>query len=183
MSEIEEWRSVAGYEGYYEVSSLGSVKSLARVVTYRRNDGTARTKTIREIILTGQLTWCGYRSVLLSRHNKATPRTVHSLVCEAFHGPRPGGFWVAHNDGDPSNNRASNLRWATPTENSADTTAHGRRRVGVEHKLHVLSEAEAMAIRDAPKYWGCVAALAERYGVSTQTVKLIRSRKAWKHLG
>jgi hypothetical protein len=182
VTELEEWRPVPGWEGLYEVSSLGRVRSLERVVTYRRRDGTSRSKTVQESILVGQRNWCGYRSILLSKENSATPRTVHGLVCETFHGPRPAGCWVAHNNGDRADNRASNLRWATPTENAADTTAHGRRKVGVQHKLHVLTEEEAKIIRDAPRGYGTGIALADRFSVSTQTIKLIRSGKAWKHL-
>lgn len=50
---------------------------------------------------------------------------AHDLVCTAFHGPRPEGKEVAHEDGDPLNNRADNLSWKTHAENQLDIRRHG----------------------------------------------------------
>nr|WP_232111245.1 HNH endonuclease signature motif containing protein [Nocardia wallacei] len=53
-------------------------------------------------------------------------RTAHSLVAEAFIGPRPEGLQVCHNDGDPTNNMLANLRYDTPSENQTDIVRHGK---------------------------------------------------------
>lgn len=67
----------------------------------------------------------GYRRVTLSADGKVTTRTVHSLVAEAFIGPRPDGLEIRHLDGDPSNNAASNLAYGTHAENMQDKVRHG----------------------------------------------------------
>lgn len=73
----------------------------------------------------------------LGRHRSRTRRTVHSLVAEAFIGPRPDGCYVLHIDGSRTNNGAENLRYGTPSENNADTVRHGRLSCGAEHGAKV----------------------------------------------
>jgi hypothetical protein len=117
----EEWRPVPDYEGFYEVSNLGRLRSLTRTV--RRSQNTMRTLPGR--LLAPKISNHGYRLATLSR--EATERTVtlHSLVAAAFIGPRPDGQHVRHLDGDKLNNRASNLAYGTALENAADTRRHG----------------------------------------------------------
>jgi hypothetical protein len=68
----------------------------------------------------------GYQHVTLRKDGADKRFAVHVIVCTAFHGPRPSDrHQAAHNDGDPGNNRVSNLRWATPKENQADRRRHG----------------------------------------------------------
>lgn len=110
MSVITEtWLPIPGWEGYYEVSTDGRVRSL-------RAAG-------RE--LTRSLSSSGYLTVTLSRDGSSGTRTVHSLVAEAFIGPRPEGQHVCHNDGTRTNNAASNLRYDSPSANLLDAVAHG----------------------------------------------------------
>lgn len=117
----EEWRPVVGYEGIYEVSSLGRVKSLAR--TFAHPHGPKRIKArILKLILVKR----GYYRVSLCGKGERQPSLVHQLVAEAFHGPKPTpAHEVCHNDGRPGNNAASNLRWDTHSENIRDTVRHG----------------------------------------------------------
>ena len=119
----EEWRPVVGYEGAYEVSSLGRVRSLDRVIQ-RRGQGAMR---IKGRLLRPATNWAlPYPSVQLSggaRHY------VHELVATAFHGPRPEQSWECrHLNGDPVDNRRENLAWGTSSENSYDIVRHGRNR-------------------------------------------------------
>ncbi len=109
--------------------------------------------------------WWGYPTLKVG--GQLLP--VHTLVCEAFHGPRPTPkHQVAHGDGDRLNNRASNLRWATPKENGADRIRHsmGLSRSDVE-EIRLLSES------------GCKRReLAERYGLSGDQVRRLLKREA-----
>lgn len=118
-----EWRSVVGYEGLYEVSSEGQVRALRRTVTMR--DGRSRTFPAREVTWkkTGQDDRAG---VDLSRGGFKERRYVHTLVLEAFTGPRIDGMVACHNDGNRHNNRADNLRWDSVSANNHDTVKHGR---------------------------------------------------------
>lgn len=106
---VEEWRPVADFPGY-SVSNLGRVVSTVR--------GEARE-------LRGGYSGSGYRKVALARDGHRYGKKVHLLVCEAFHGPRPPGLVARHLDGDKTRNAASNLEWATYSENGHDQVRHG----------------------------------------------------------
>jgi hypothetical protein len=117
---------------------------------------------------------------------KLVHRSVHVLVCVAFHGPRPSSkHTVAHNDGNPFNNKACNIRWATVAENHADKTQHGTALTGARNHMTKLSEADVREIRkqcQPSMPYGAVTALARRFGVSPASIHLIRSRANWKHV-
>ena len=122
MPAVEQWKPVYGYEGIYEVSSHGRVRSLDRVVTY--SDGRVRHYKGKVLHATPKKRG-GYPVVCLYSQDKGQIRTVHSLVAETFIGPRPEGTEVCHNDGDPANSRLDNLRYGTSRENKLDTVRHG----------------------------------------------------------
>lgn len=127
----------------------------------------------RVSIFTG--TWGG------KRHWKRVG--VHRLVCETFHGLKPE--WadvVAHANGDPADNRADNLRWATFEQNEADKRAHGRGLSGERHHQVKLTEAQVKEIRRRRASGEQGAALAREFGVSPQTVCQIHLRKSWGHI-
>lgn len=114
-----EWRSVPGYEGVYEVSSLGEVRSIERVVKYV--DG--RTRTYPGIRLTQSDNGFGYQVVTLSKSKLSKKvRFVHHLVMEAFVGKRPPGLDTCHRDNDKTNNKLSNLRYDTRESNLSDSS-------------------------------------------------------------
>lgn len=117
----ESWRPVVGWEGIYEVSDRGRVKSLERQVQVK--PGLFR-KNSERILKQGHAR--GYLRVVLSRNGETSPRSVHHLVLESFVGARPEGKVVRHLDGDKENNSLQNLRYGTPAENSQDTIRHGR---------------------------------------------------------
>ena len=111
---MEEWKSIPGYEGLYEVSSYGRVKSLER---YKSNNG--GIQLIKEKILKPHNTKKGYLTVQFS--NKIFK--VHRLVAEAFI-PNPDNLpMVNHKDEDKTNNNVDNLEWCTAKYNSNYGTA------------------------------------------------------------
>ena len=118
----EEWRDVPGYEGMYQVSDLGRVRSLDRVVGHRYG-GTRRMKgrVLRQVPNQG-----GYLQVFLSRDSKPRNFAVHRLVAEAFIGPCPKHHEVLHGAKGQRCNKASNLRYGTSKENSQDAIERGR---------------------------------------------------------
>lgn len=125
MTEIkfreELWKSVVGYEGLYEVSSEGRVKSLEREVATKGGF----TRMIPNLILRPSPMPTGYVAVNLYRGGYRETKLIHRLVCEAFHGEPPEGFEVRHLNGVPYDNRSDNVIWGTPKENSADSKRHG----------------------------------------------------------
>lgn len=117
----EEWKDIPGYEGYYQVSNHGQVRSLDRNVMLKNGAFRfAKGITLRP----GEHT-AGYGMVVLSRLGKRVTRKVHTLVAEAFIGERPAGMEVRHLDDDPSNNHLPNLKYGTPSENRLDSVRNG----------------------------------------------------------
>ncbi|MBN7395680.1 HNH endonuclease [Mycobacteroides abscessus subsp. abscessus] len=121
----EQWRPVVGFEGLYEVSDLGRVRTVPRLVSMGRGYRTVPGR-IRKY---GHSTTHGYLIVGLSRPGKrrATTALVHRLVLEAFVGPCPDGMEACHFDGDKTNNRLPNLRWDTRRANQDDAIRIGKR--------------------------------------------------------
>lgn len=120
---MEEWKDIAGYEGYYEVSSYGNVRSKDRYI-YPKN---ANKPVFRAAKTMAQnLNSDGYPTVHLSRDGKSTRISVHILVAKAFVEGYKDGLEVDHIDFDRNNNRADNLRWVTHSENVARTYENGR---------------------------------------------------------
>lgn len=108
----EEWRPVVGYEGNYEVSDWGRIRSIRR---RRVKGGLKKTRLNNRGYLVTGLYWMG----------RERTRHVHALVMEAFVGPRPAGIEVRHLDGDPTNAALTNLAYGTSAENKLDQVRHG----------------------------------------------------------
>ena len=105
----EVWRDVKGYEGFYQVSNMGRVKSLGRKDRFGR--------VIKERILEPAVTHNGYLRVGLHVDGKRKMLRVHRLVCEAFHENPDNKSEVNHVNENKTDNRACNLEWSTRTEN------------------------------------------------------------------
>ncbi len=174
----EEWRLVVGYPDY-EVSNLGRVRRATDALWSPH--GSTRIRSPRGYILKPHPNGGGYLTVRLSAVDaKPRSRTVHILVCTAFHGKKPTpAHEVAHSDDNGLNPVASNLRWATQKENSADRDLRGRTLRGSRHPAAKLNEGDIQAIRglvDAGKRTGAIASL---YGVGSTTISMIKSRSNW----
>lgn len=129
MSEL--WLPVPGYEGFYEVSDQGRVRSVDRVIQTRK--GPSRRKgRVRRPHVHKQ----GYLELPLCRDGEQQMFTVHRLVMLAFVGPRPEGMDICHGDGDKRNNSVSNLRYDTHTENQLDIVRQGRHQLA--NKTHCI---------------------------------------------
>lgn len=120
IADLEAWKPVPGYEGIYEVSDHGRVRSVDHVGRYRNG-----TRLNRGRVLRPDAKKYGHQYVNLSRDRRKVKAYVHRLVLTAFIGPAPVGTEGCHNDGDASNNRLDNLRWDTHSENNRDQVKHG----------------------------------------------------------
>jgi len=173
-SSTETWLPVVGYEGSYEVSDQGRVKSIARTV----DKGSRGVQQVKERLLS-QKNKRGYREVNLWINGKGRSEEVHRLVLQAFIGPRPDGCVCRHLNGTRSDNRLSNLQWGTPLENSADTKLHGMHVEGSRHPNAKLTEAQVATLRASSEP---LAAWAERWGVSISLLSMARSGRRWRHV-
>ena len=116
----EEWRDVVGYEGRYQVSSMGRVKSF---------------KWNKERILKPSMDKDGYLLVTLCAGGKPKTLKVHRLVCEAFHENLENRPEVNHINEDKTDNRACNLEWSTAKENCNHGTRNERMAKGIAKAL------------------------------------------------
>ena len=110
---MEEWRPVVGYEGLYEVSNMGRVKSLERTVW----DNRGCYRTVHERILKPRKDRSGYLQVNLSKDGKVKWCTVHRLVAIAFLDNADNLPEVNHKDEDKTNNCVENLEWCSRSYN------------------------------------------------------------------
>lgn len=123
MSEesAERWAAVPGYDGFYQASDQGRVRSIDRVLVQPTRWGGTAARALRGQVLAPWTDPDGYLHVPL----RGQRRAVHTLVAAAFLGPRPEDMQVRHLDGDPSNNRPENLAYGTGSDNCLDMVRHG----------------------------------------------------------
>lgn len=141
---LEIWKDVLGWEGFYEVSNHGRVRSLPRLS--RLNSKQPERKRlmggkIRQPSVTGR-----YLGLALTANNRKQFYPVHILVLESFCCPRPKGLFARHLNGDAFDNRPENLAWGTHLENMQDRMKHGRYAKGENHPMAKLSDQQFLEI-------------------------------------
>ena len=183
---IEEiWKDVKNYEGLYEVSNLGRVKSLFK--SYIRKHPRSNKYILykkKERLLNCTKNAFGYPKVLLFKDNKSTHLPVHRLVCQSFL-ENPNNFiLVNHLDGNPSNNNVSNLEWCDAFRNCQHAFDVGlNNHKGNKHTLAKLNEDIVKEIRYRAENENLtVKKLSEDYDVDYTTVWSVVKRKTWKHI-
>lgn len=180
---LEEWCSVVGYEGLYEVSSAGRVRSLPRVVVGRSRWGGTQNYPVKGGILAQSTVREGYKQVSLTYAGAAITAKVHQLVCAAFHGPAPSAeHIVAHNNGRRGDNTKDNVRWSTPADNTLDRTCHGTDLRGSQLSWAKLSEKDIPKIRALRREGATLAAIAAKFNVDQSNIALIVTHQTWKHV-
>ena len=108
---MEIWKDIEGYEGHYQVSSKGRIKSIKKQVGRKES----------ELIMKPFKTWWGYQRINLTKNGKLKMYAVHRLVAQAFIENTDNKPFVDHINGDRTDNRVENLRWCTPKENSENS--------------------------------------------------------------
>lgn len=176
---METWKAVPGFEGLYEVSDLGRVRSLDRTIETDCRWGGRITRRYRGQILK-ETKIDGYAHLTLYSPSGDRTAEVHVLVAAAFLGPRPAGQEVCHNGGYGLNNALRNLRYDTIRNNHADKKQHGTYLYGEKHHLAKLTEDDVRRIR--LRRGERLQDIADDFGVSRSLVSLIHLRKAWRHV-
>lgn len=139
---IEEWKDIKGYEGLYQVSNLGRVKSLKRET--HMIDGRVRTEN--EKILKPIKDKHGYYKVTLYNKNKTKQIKIHTLVISEFISERPENRVINHIDEDKSNNRLTNLEYITQKDNINHGSGNERRRINQPHSVRLKAIKDNMVI-------------------------------------
>ncbi len=176
-SSPPEWRIIPSFPDY-EASSSGLIRRTAPPRGRQKTYGVG-------YILKQRQDAHGYWVVAMPCDGKHRNKGCRSsrLITEAFHGAAPSAdYHAAHNDGDPSNNAASNIRWATATENIGDKFRHGTMYCGDGHHRARLTGPDASAIRRRRAAGERAKDLAAEYRVSSQLITAIVKRVCWKHV-
>ena len=163
---MEEWRDIEGYEGLYQVSNEGRVKSLER---YVNGNGRGCLKLIKERILKQYLNPYGYPTVTLHDEDSNQKQyRVHRLVAQAFMPNLDKKPYIDHINTVRKDNRVENLRWATPLENNRNPITYGklleqrkdeeyRKRMSNSTKGKIVSEETKRKMSEIRKGVGCIA--------------------------
>lgn len=172
MDEI--WLPVVGYEGLYEISNIGRVRSNHE--SQRRTSSFLKDANVR-----------GYRMVMLCKGDGSKPKSalIHRLVALAFLGEPPPVRrpTVNHKNMDKADNRVENLEWLSHTDNNRHAQPAIKHCKGINKPSNKLSEEDVREIRRRYiPFEVSLKTLGKEYGVSEQTVHAIIHRKKWAHL-
>ena len=167
---MEIWKDIPGYEGLYQASSEGNVRSIDRVIQTKRGSRRYRGK----LLVPAQYCKTGHVSVVLGKAGVGQP--VHRLVAITFMGPPSEHKEVRHKNGNPKDNRLLNLEYGTRTENILDVFALGR-------AWRKLTAEDAMCIRNRLSRGELGSSLAREYGVSQSAISAIKNRKTFWWIG
>ena len=118
VDKIEIWKDIKDYEGLYQVSNLGNVRSLDMTIIQLHHWSNQYVKHIyKGRLLKGSKNSNGYRTITLHKGKKTEKRLLHRMIAEAFI-PNPNNYnYINHKDNNPSNNNVNNLEWCTQSYN------------------------------------------------------------------
>ena len=178
----ERWLPVVGYEGLYEVSDLGRVRSLERRSAARNRWNQFERRTHGRV-LAQRLGKRGYLLVSLWRDGKRKNAPVHRLVSDAFIELLPAGMDRRHGPGGGLDNRLQNLSHGTRSDNERDKTRDGTMVRGSGKPNAKLTDAIVRECRQRYTAGGVsYATLAAEFGVSYVPMRKAIRRETWKHV-
>ena len=174
----ERWADISGWEGLYQASSRGRVRSLDRMGSDGRQWGGR--------VLKPGLASHGYLTVNLRYGQEGGSYTVHSLVASTFLGSREG-LVVNHKDGDKLNNSLDNLEWCTRRENEAHKRdvlgkSGGGVMQGEVHPNSKLNDSRVRRIREMHQRGVKQKEIARIAGVGASTVSKVIRGVTWSHV-
>lgn len=176
----EIWKDVFGYEGIYQVSDFGRIKSLDRI---RCNGKSYKGKILKP--------WKSkyndtdkYRLVIsLVKSGKRKHFYIHQLVLNAFIGPCPKEMEICHNNGNGENNNLNNLRYDTRKNNHKDKMGHGTHLYGSKVPTSKLNELQVRIIKKLLEYGNLThKEIGEIFGVTRECISRISRNETWKHI-
>ncbi len=157
---MEEWKDIEGYEGLYRVSNYGRVHSI-----------------LKDLILSN--TSQRYPKVRLFKNKVPRDFNIHCLVLETFIGPRPRGMFACHTNGIRTDNRLSNLRWDTPSNNNKDKAQHGTIALGEKHSQSKLTNGQVKEIKIMLQEGITHKDIASQFNVTRGTITQINLGHNW----
>lgn len=175
----EVWKAVQGYNGAYEVSTQGNVRSTDRFVNVWFGTRLIKGRQLLDWILP-----CGYKCVALCNHSKKNTLYIHRLVAFEFVDGYSDGLVVNHKDGDKLNNLVENLEWVTYSGNANHAFRTGLKvsQKGEAASAAKLKESEVLKIRDLLKHGAAHIDIAQMFNISYSVVSAIKTRRTWRHI-
>lgn len=169
--EIEIWKDIIGWEGCYQISNLGSVKSLKR------------KNVLKDKILKHRINKYGYACVTFRSPTKNAYYTIHRLVAITFILNLESKLEVNHIDGNKLNNHINNLEWCTNRENIEHAVKIGLSNfVGENNPRATISESEVIRIKEFINFGLKTCSIRRLTGISESKIQMIRDGKAWRHV-
>jgi hypothetical protein len=176
----EEWKAVVGYEGLYEVSSQGSVRSLDRTVLYPNGkpNRNFKGKLLKQCLNVKQR----YYGVRLSKQGKTKLWLIHQLVAAAFLGNKPADHVICHGPKGHLCNEINNLSYGTFSQNAKDQWRDGTKIYGEKVFNSKLTAKKVLQIKKLRKSGKTLTELSQKFAISPQRICDIMSGRGWNHL-
>lgn len=173
----EIWKDIPEYEGLYQVSNLGRVKSLNRIIKSKLIGSFQKQGTIIKPHKRGN-----YLKVSLSKNGEINQLSVHRLVAQTFVVNPEKKPCVNHKNGDKIDNKDTNLEWMSYSENTTHSYKNGFQKVqfGSKTSQAKLNELQVLQIRQLSKKI-TVTEIESKYNMTVSTISQIINRKLWKH--
>jgi len=175
---MENWTDVVSFQGFYQVSDHGRVRSMRRVIT-RKN---GRKHTVQSRVLKPGRTKAGYPIVALFQQGKQTMAYIHHLVLEAFVSPRPPDLECRHLNGVEADCRLGNLKWGTRSSNQRDRVPHGTSNRGKRNGSARLTPVAVREIRRLKASGTTVTDICSRYKMARRTIYDLLEGRTWGYV-
>lgn len=168
----EIWKDIPDYEGHYQVSNLGRIRSLDRIITHKNGAKHFKEGQIQKLQDNGN----GRLYKQMKRDGTYKNFYVSRLVMLAFVGERPDNYVICHIDGDLENNRLDNLRYDTPYENNIDQFRHRNRKNTVPTETVI----KIRRLFDSGKYSN--REISNKFNIKLRSIYDITARRTYKWL-
>lgn len=177
--EKEIWKDISDYEGYYQCSNLGNLKSLKRLTNCNNFFREEQEKILKQSISKKRKV----KYISLNKKGKLKTFAVHRIIAKTFiKNPLQYGE-INHKDGNPSNNNINNLEWCSRSQNMIHARDNGLHRVCLGEKNHLskLKENDVLKIKSLKGTISGVK-IAKQFNVHKDTIYAIWNNKSWKQL-
>lgn len=179
---MEQWKDIPGYEGRYQASDQGNIRSMPRQTSGVRMGTTCSINLAGKVLKPHYRGREGRKYVVITIDR--TSYSVHRLVLMAFKGMPSKGEIARHLNDDHTDNRLVNLAWGTQGDNHRDAVVNGRwtPQQGKDHGCAKLTDAQVLEMRAKKAQGATVAALGAEYNLTPSQAARVCNGEAWGHL-